>query len=67
MLLGCWSANRYYEVGDEQAKDEGTVALCKKIQEMIVNYCEHEWELSFSGSIIRGIYCQKCAIKLRGS
>ena len=41
--------------------------LMTKIQSMIDNYCEHEWELTFSGSIITGIYCQKCAIKLRGS
>lgn len=41
--------------------------LAGKLQSLIDNYCEHEWELSFSGSIIRGIYCQKCAIKLQGS
>ena len=38
-----------------------------KLQSMIDNYCEHEWKLTFSGSIIKGIYCQKCAIKLKGS
>lgn len=41
--------------------------LVGKIQSMIDNYCEHEWKLTFSGSIIKGIYCQKCAIKLKGS
>ena len=47
--------------------------IYNKIQSMIDNYCEHEWKLTFessftvSGSIIKGIYCQKCAIKLKGS
>jgi hypothetical protein len=52
ILLGCWSANRYEAVGSEQSADEGTVALSHKIQEMIVNYCDHEW--------INGTYCEKC-------
>ena len=41
--------------------------LSERIESMIDNYCEHEWKLTFSGSIIKGIYCQKCAIKLKGS
>lgn len=43
------------------------IDLRNKIQSMIDNHCEHEWELCFSGSIIRGIYCNKCAMKLKGS
>jgi len=40
-----------------------------KIHSMIDNYCEHEWENIYSGSTIRGIYCQRkgCGIRLKGS
>ena len=49
-------------------RDKGkSLVLRAKVISMIDNYCEHEWELSFSGCIISGIYCQKCAIKLKGS
>ena len=38
-----------------------------KVKRMIDNYCEHEWENYYAGSIIQGIYCQKCNTKLKGS
>ncbi len=44
VLLACWSASRYVQVGNDLADDEGTIALSHKIQEMIVNYCEHTEE-----------------------
>lgn len=44
-----------------------TKDILRKIASMIDNYCEHEWELSFSKNIILGIYCQKCGIKLNNS
>jgi hypothetical protein len=43
VLLGCWSVNRYEQVGGDQAHSEGTIAVSHKIQDMIVNYCKHDW------------------------
>jgi hypothetical protein len=42
ILVACWSFNRYEQVGDDQAQDEGTIRLSHKIQDMIVNHCEHK-------------------------
>ena len=42
VLLACWSVNRYEQVGNDQAQDEGTISLSHKIQGMIVNFCEHK-------------------------
>ncbi len=41
--------------------------LHEKVKSMIDKYCEHEWENEYRGSIIIGIYCQKCARRLKGS
>lgn len=41
--------------------------LYKKLQSMIDNYCEHEWDNYYSGSINTGIYCNKCCKGLKGS
>jgi hypothetical protein len=57
VLLGCWSANRFDQVGAEQAKEEGTIALSHKIQNMIVKYCEHIWT---SGGQRKWLHCIKC-------
>lgn len=64
VLLACWSANRYDQVGIEQTKNEGTIALSHKIQFMIDNYCEHtpsdahyeqfRWQL-----------CNKCGVQYK--
>ena len=43
-----------------------TYVIADKIQSMIDNYCEHEWDIYREGSIIRGIYCAKCSTKLKG-
>lgn len=48
VLMGCWSVNRYDQVGSDQAKDEGTISLSHKIQAMIDNYCEHKSIRSFT-------------------
>jgi hypothetical protein len=40
--------------------------LGHKLQSMIDNYCEHEWEVYRKGSIVLGIYCEKCSKKLKG-
>ncbi len=45
ILLACWSVNRYEQVGSEQAKDEGTISLSHKIQDILINYCEHDGEI----------------------
>ena len=37
ILLGCWSVNRYMQVGDDQAQNEGSITLSHKIQDMIIN------------------------------
>lgn len=42
VLLGCWSGSRYQLIGAENAKNEGTIYLSQKIQDMIVNYCDHK-------------------------
>lgn len=42
ILLACWSVNRCDQVGNDQAQDEGTISLSHKIQDMIVNYCDHK-------------------------
>jgi hypothetical protein len=57
VLLACWSANRLDQVGRDQAEDEGTIALSHKIQDMIVNYCEHEW---YAGGNRPWLHCIKC-------
>lgn len=38
-----------------------------KFKFLIDNYCQHEWDNEYSGSIHRGIYCRKCSMKLKGS
>ena len=38
-----------------------------KIQSMLDNYCEHEWDNYYQGPLNTGIYCNKCLKKLRGS
>jgi hypothetical protein len=43
------------------------IQLCNKIQSMIDNFCEHEWDNYYNGSINTGIYCNKCNKKLKGS
>ncbi len=40
--------------------------LKSKLQSMIESYCEHEWEVYRKGSIVLGIYCEKCSKKLKG-
>lgn len=44
ILIACWSGNRCDEVGIKEAKDEGTIALSHKIQDMIDNYREYPWD-----------------------
>jgi hypothetical protein len=46
ILVACWSVNRLNEVGIDQATDEGTIYLSHKIQDMIMNYCDHEFRTS---------------------
>lgn len=41
--------------------------MIRKIQSLIDNYCEHEWDNFYQGSINIGIYCNKCLKKLKGS
>lgn len=43
ILIACWSGSRYQELGNDQCKEEGTITLSHKIQDMIVNYCDHHW------------------------
>lgn len=45
---------------------DGKSPLLDKIQHMIDNYCEHEWDIYRKGQIIEGIYCEKCSTKLKG-
>lgn len=46
---------------------EEVILVQSKIQWMIDNYCEHEWENYYMGNMIRGIYCAKCNRHLKGS
>lgn len=57
VLIGMWSINRYEQVGIQQAKEEGTINLSHKIQDMIVNYCEHEKVVPNYGP---NTQCDKC-------
>lgn len=60
ILMACWSANRYDQVGDEQATEEGTISLSHKIQDMIVNYCEHHTrDHKGWGRVITCVKCDK--------
>lgn len=60
ILMACWSANRFEQLGPVQARDEGTIALSHKIQSMIDSYCEHEYENNCCGCELDFIMCQKC-------
>ena len=51
VLLACWSANRFNQVGKDQAKNEGTISLSHKIQDMIINY---------DAKVIDVWHCEKC-------
>jgi hypothetical protein len=44
-----------------------TKDILSKLASMINNYCEHEWDNFYKGSINIGIYCNKCNKKLNGS
>lgn len=56
----------YTEFGNSWV-DKSERPLINKIQSMIDNYCEHEWDNFYKGSINLGIYCNKCNKKLKGS
>jgi hypothetical protein len=56
ILLACWSVNRCLKIGLEQAKDEGTIALSHKLQDIIINYCEHDMQALTTFTDI----CTKC-------
>ncbi len=58
VLIACWSVNRCEQVGDDQAQDEGTISLSHKIQDMIMNYCEHDWKQG--QHLFTDVYCTKC-------
>lgn len=60
ILLACWSVNRCQQIGDDNAEYEGTMALSHKIQSMIINYCEHEWENICCQCTLDKIHCYKC-------
>jgi hypothetical protein len=64
ILLCCWSANRFEQVGDSVAKEENTISLSHKIQDMIINYCDHDWENPCCGCPDSSCLCNKCGIKL---
>ena len=72
VLIACWSANRCEQVGDDQAQDEGTISLSHKIQDMIVNYCDHEWNIEeIMKKIVLNpgeafpVECKKCGLPYR--
>ena len=62
-----FDVNNGDQLYDEKFSGNSCDILIEKIQFMIDNYCEHEWEYKRQGSIVLGIYCLKCRIKLRGS
>lgn len=53
---------RYHEFNEFFQPTE----FLNKIQSMVDNYCQHEWDIYRKGNIIQGIYCEKCAQKLKG-
>jgi hypothetical protein len=60
VLLACWSVNRSAQVGMDQSFEEGTISLTHKIQEMIINYCEHESDGNIYWSNPPKSKCTKC-------
>jgi hypothetical protein len=62
ILIVSWSSSRFDLVGKDNAENEGTITLSHKIQEIIVNYCEHQWVHNYSTTL----ECLKCN-KITGS
>lgn len=51
-ILLFWGIDRVEGVGKDEFIAQGHDVPFKKLQDMIDNYCAHEW--------INGAYCEKC-------
>lgn len=55
-----WGLDRVQAVDIENFTEEGHLKLFHKLHDMIVNYCEHDWDNSCCVCPMGCIYCTKC-------
>lgn len=59
LIIYYWAIDRLEAVGIDFFREEGHDKVYEKIQSMIENYCEHEWNTNTHDFML---YCSRCGI-----